>query len=67
MRITFVIANTFRTMLAAQHENQSYPYKKRTVTIDLTTEQLRQLKLNYLGNNQGVNVYEEYLDCYIEN
>lgn len=66
MKITFIIANTWETYCAREYENEFKPYKKRSVTITLTEEQIKNIKLRQVGKRAGKSVYEEYIDCFIE-
>jgi len=73
MKITFVIANTSDTKTAMQCLQEWQPFKKRTVTIELSPQQVEQLRLKQTGacwNNekkQDVPEYEEILECFMEN
>ena len=66
MRITFIIADTLTTMLRAIHEGEHSPYRKRTVTIELTESQKAQLALRKVGLSGGKPRYEEILECFEE-
>lgn len=67
MKVTFVLADTHRTYVAVVHENEHVPYRRRTVTIELTPEQVAQLAPRRVGVSQGADVYEETLTCWLEN
>lgn len=67
MRVTFVLANTHRTYVAIVHENEHVPYRRRTVTIELTPEQVALLEPRVVGIDGGKEVYEEHLACWLEN
>lgn len=67
MKVTFVLADTHRTYIAAVHENESVPYRRRTVTIELTAEQVQQLAPRQVGNVAGKVIFEETLTCWMEN
>lgn len=67
MRVTFVLADTHRTYIALTHENEHVPYRRRTVTIELTPEQREQLKPRSVGVRLGTDVTEEVLTCWLEN
>ena len=60
------MADTYRTYIAAVHENESFPYRKRIVQIELTPEQLEQLKPRVTGWDSGSEMHEEILDCWFE-
>lgn len=66
MKLTFLLADTYRTQVAIVHEGESRPYGRRSVTIDLTPEQMAAVQRKLLGASSGVDVYEEYLDVFIE-
>ena len=66
-RVTFVLADTWHTTLRVQHENEWAPYRRRTVTIDLTPEQREALRPCVVGTGGGGReMHEEVLDCYVE-
>ena len=67
MKITFIGADTLRTYIAAIHENEQVPYKRRSVTIELTNEQLAQLEIRTLGHANGTDWKEEIISCFVEN
>lgn len=67
MRVTFVIADTLVTCTSIVHEGEHRPYRRRTVTIELTPEQVAALRLRDLGWSNGHPQTEEYLDCWLEN
>ena len=67
MKITFIIANTWETAMRLNFENECVPYRKRIVTIDLTPEQKEKLILRKVGVDRGQDVYEEIIECFIEN
>lgn len=66
VRVAFTVADTHSTYCAIVHENESRPYKRRVVVIDLTPEQLAQLRLACVGNLAGAAVHEEILDARLE-
>ena len=67
MKITFIMADTWGTEARLRCDNEHVPYKKRTVTINLTDEQLRQIKCRKVGKESDVDKFEEIIDCFIEN
>ena len=67
MKITFIIADTWETEARLRYENEHVPYKKRTVTINLTDEQLKQIQCEKVGKESDVDKLEEIIDCFIEN
>lgn len=48
-------------------ENEHVPYRRRTVTVELTPEQVAQLKPRVVGHSSGADVREEILTCWVEN
>lgn len=67
MKITFVFADIWETEMRLKHENEFVPYKKRTVSINLTEEQLKQIQCQRVGRDGNEDKYEEIIDCFIEN
>ena len=67
MKVTFVLADTHRTYVAAVHENESVPFRRRVVTNELTAEQVAQLAPRVVGQSGGKDVLEETLTCWLEN
>ena len=66
MRITLILANTLRTEIALIHENESRPYERRTVTLQLTDEQIAAIRPRFVGSNGGADRYEEILNVFID-
>lgn len=67
MKVTFIIADCHGTRVAAMYEKEDVPYRRRTVTIELTPAQLAAVELRQVGQIAGDVVYEEVLDCFLEN
>jgi hypothetical protein len=67
VKVTFVLADTHRTSVAIQFENEHIPFLRRTVTIELTPEQVAQLSPRRVGIANGVDAFEETLTCWLEN
>ena len=67
MRLGFIIANCHETRMRLEFENEWVPYKKRVVFINLTDEQVKQLKCENVGSSLGNEVYEEILEVFIDN
>jgi hypothetical protein len=67
MKLTFIIADTWHTVMCLQQENEYVPYRKRTVTVELTEKQKEQIKKKQVGDSGMKPVYEEIIDCFIEN
>lgn len=66
MKVTFILADTHCTYLSVVHENEHRPYRRRTVTIELTPEQAALLAPRVVGVNGGKDVHEELLTCFVE-
>ena len=59
MKVTFIITDVlYETEMNARH--------RRSVTIDLTLEQQRQLNIQFTGIHNGEPQYETITDCFIE-
>ncbi len=67
MKLTFILADTQRTYVSITCENEHRPYSKRTVTLELTAEQLLQVKPRYTGDRGNARTYEEVLEVFVEN
>lgn len=66
MKLTVVFANTYRTYIGVVHENQFFPYEKRTVQIEFTEEQKELLKKRFVGSSGNEKMYEEIFEAWIE-
>ena len=66
MIVTVILADTFTTRMSIMHLNQTRPYQKRAVTIQLTTEQWDKIKPLVIGKENGVEVTEEILECFLD-
>ena len=66
MKLTVVMLDTQRSYLALVHENQSIPYRKRLVEIELSPEQVDKLTPRKTGSNGTKNTYEERGEIYLE-
>lgn len=67
MRLTVILADTQRTYIAIVHENEHLPYRRRSVTIELTPEQAALLTPRSTGGRDGIETREEIAGCFIEN
>jgi hypothetical protein len=67
MRVTFILADTLGTRIALTHENEWIPYKRRSVTIELTPEQVAQVTPQKVGEWERKPVLEEIVTCFLEN
>lgn len=65
-RVTFTLADEFVTQVSVIHMNEHTPFRKRTVTIDLTPEQMERIAPRFVGQHNGHDVYEVVHDCHIE-
>jgi hypothetical protein len=66
MKVTFVLADTFETQTRLVYENEHVPYRKRTVTIELTSEQYEQIRPVQVGVDRGKPHFEIFVECFIE-
>jgi len=66
MTLRFIWANTYRNRMAIIHENESIPWQKRVVSIELTPEQLSAIQPQHLGSDCGQPVYEEFFEVIAE-
>lgn len=66
MKLTIVMEDRWRTECAIVHENEHVPYGRRTVHIELTPEQLKQIEPRYLGNRGLTKIYEHHGQCWLE-
>ncbi len=66
MKLTVVLADTHRTRCAVVFECEHLPYRRRTVQVELTPEQVRALRPHVVGISDGKDVYEEVAGCWLE-
>lgn len=66
MKLQVIMADTHSTTCRIQFENEWAPYKRRVVTIELTPNQVSQLQKRQVGIQNGTEIFEEILDCFIE-
>ena len=66
LRISFIIADTHRSECEMQCTGNYLPYRKRTVKIRLTDEQMKELNISQVGRSHGRPVYEEILECFVD-
>lgn len=64
--LTVVMVDTHRNRIALIHENSTMPYRMRTVHIKLTEEQLELLRPQWVGTNQGEDIFEELGEVWLE-
>jgi hypothetical protein len=65
--LTVVLADTHRTHMAIVHENECMPYRRRTVQIELTPEQMAAIAPRVVGSDRGQDVHEELVTSWLEN
>lgn len=66
MKVTFIIRNDYEACVAVQHLAGSASIQYRSVTIELTKEQIEKLKLGKTGESNGYIYCEKYDNCFIE-
>ena len=64
--LTVVLADTHGTQTAIIYENEHRPYQRRTVQIELTPEQRRQLEPRHTGRVKGTETFEEVHQAWLE-
>ena len=64
--LTVIMLNTQRTYIAIVHENEHIPYGRRTIHVELTTEQIEKLRPKCVGSNGGKVVLEEVGEVFLE-
>ena len=65
-RIAFEIADTYRTEVGVTFENESVPFRRRVVVIELTDAQRELLRPRQVGVSRGTARYEEVLQAFID-
>jgi hypothetical protein len=66
MKLHVVLLVTPKTKEALCYENQSLPYGRRHIAVELTPEQAEALRPRRLGNWIDVPQYEEFGDVWLE-
>lgn len=67
MKFTVVFADKYVTYIGQVFEGgQHCPYQRRTVQIELTEEQVKQLQPRVVGQNKGKEIKEEVFDSWLE-
>lgn len=66
MKLTVILANTFPTEISLIYENEWQPYRRRTVQIELTPEQIEKITPQKVGERRGEDVYEILLQSWLE-
>lgn len=66
MRLHVVMLDTWRTQMAILYENETVPYGRRAVVVELTEEQAKTLSRRCVGVNGGRDVYEDIGDVCLE-
>jgi hypothetical protein len=60
------LLDTHRTTIAVVHLNEHLPFGRRVVQIELTQEQQDKISPKELGTNQGIKVYEQIGNIWIQ-
>ena len=66
MKLTVVFVNNWRNRIALEFENCTMPQTFRTVHIELTPEQLKQIEPAPLGISHNKPVTEEIYNSWLE-
>ena len=66
MILTVILADTFASQMSIVHLNESRPYQKRSVKIQLTKEQWDKIKPLVVGKKGDKEVREEILECFLD-
>ena len=66
MKLHAVFCDTLRTYMAIEFENESLPYGRRLVTVDLTDEQAEALRPRVSGKRNGKEWLEELGPVWLE-
>ena len=66
MKLHAVLCDTLRTCLAIEFENESLPYGRRLVTVELTDEQAEALRPRVTGQRNGKEWREELGPVWLE-
>jgi len=70
MKLTVVMLNTYPAEMAIQHFNESRPFTRRTVQIELTPGQVAEVSPRHVGTYGGgakkFEYHEEIERCWIE-
>ena len=64
--LTVVLIDSLRTRMAVIYENDHVPFRRRTVHVRLTPEQLAVLAPRPVGTESGQVVYEELGAVWLE-
>lgn len=66
MKVTFILASMWGTRLDAMYTGHACAPEKRTVTIELTNDQIKQLNIQQIGMDGNMPRYEEVAECFVE-
>ncbi len=66
MKLTFIVANCHAARMDVIHGGFSRPPTKRSVSIELTTEQVQKIGLKMTGYDSGEETTEEILEVFVE-
>jgi hypothetical protein len=67
MKITFVLGDMYGYRLDTMYTGKAPALTKRSVTIELTEEQVKQINIRQVGTDCGKPQYEDVFDVFIEN
>ena len=66
MKITFILSDTWGAWNHMEYNNTRISPAKRTVSIELTPEQIDQIGIRVVGNNCGRAMMETIQECFVE-
>lgn len=66
MKLTVVLINTWDCAEHLRHTNETVPFTRRSVQIELTPEQLDKIRPLQVGVDQGFPVYERIGEHWLE-
>lgn len=64
--LTVVFLNTFDCETSVIHLGSPQPFVRRSVQIELTPEQVKELQPRVLGKDRGADRYEKRVECWLE-
>lgn len=66
MKLFVVMVDDCQSIIDMQHFQESTPYKRRVVSVELSEEQARKLRKKRTGENMGEQCFEFYGNAWIE-
>lgn len=66
MKLQVMMVDKIGTDIALFHQNECVPFRRRQITIELTPEQIDELKPRHTGNINGDDYFEEIGNVWIE-